>query len=383
MVKKKFMVKAISVMIAGVIVAGCNQVVSVNDESSETSAALFKISAVANSPFTKLARKASLTISSSDMNSMVRELMITSTGIEGTVTGIPSGKARQFSVMVYDSLDTLHYRGSAVADLPRGATVSVPINIYRVTSTAVINGSVIENDTSVTLNTGLVAWYPLNGTALDMSGNLNNGTVFGATVTDDKNGRAQSAYQFDGVDDYIEVPYSSSLDCEDRLSITAWAKSEIPGEQYADGALIVQMGFGSEEAYAMILNPNIDRMQFYFCHHWKEPTDASLTPLQQYDTQIIDGSVRAAVNLDTSWHYYALTFDGDSLRGYIDNTYIGSYKTIPGPITNNLPLRIGAQSKSLARYWKGKIDDLRIYHRALSVEEISEISLMNDYYVGQ
>ena len=62
--------------------------------------------------------------------------------------------------------------------------------------------------------------------------------------------------------------------------------------------------------------------------------------------------------------------------------YIGSYKTIPGPITNNMPLRIGAQSKSLARFWKGKINDLRIYHRALSAEEVVKISLLNDY-VGQ
>ena len=55
------------------------------------------------------------------------------------------------------------------------------------------------------LQSGLVAWYPFDGNASDMSGNGNHGTVNGATLGTDRHGQANRAYSFDGVDDYIEV----------------------------------------------------------------------------------------------------------------------------------------------------------------------------------
>jgi hypothetical protein len=56
------------------------------------------------------------------------------------------------------------------------------------------------------LSRGLVAYYPLNGNADDMSGNGNHGTVDGATLTQDRFGNQNSAYSFDGVNDYISIP---------------------------------------------------------------------------------------------------------------------------------------------------------------------------------
>ncbi len=51
---------------------------------------------------------------------------------------------------------------------------------------------------------GLVGYWPFNGNANDESGNGNNGTVNGATLTTDRNGNGNAAYSFDGVDDYID-----------------------------------------------------------------------------------------------------------------------------------------------------------------------------------
>jgi hypothetical protein len=48
-----------------------------------------------------------------------------------------------------------------------------------------------------------VGWWPFSGNAIDSSGNGNNGTVNGATLTTDRNAVANSAYSFDGVNDYI------------------------------------------------------------------------------------------------------------------------------------------------------------------------------------
>jgi len=53
----------------------------------------------------------------------------------------------------------------------------------------------------VNLQDGLVAFYPFNGNANDESGNLNNGTVNGATLTTDRFGNGNSAYNFNGIDE--------------------------------------------------------------------------------------------------------------------------------------------------------------------------------------
>lgn len=71
------------------------------------------------------------------------------------------------------------------------------------------------------LSTGLVAYYPFNGNANDASGNGHDGSVYGAILTTDWLGNPNSAYQFDGEDDYIEV-----ANTDDAFSLTdAWTVS--------------------------------------------------------------------------------------------------------------------------------------------------------------
>src|SRR6266481_4068540 len=69
----------------------------------------------------------------------------------------------------------------------------------------------------------LVAYYPFNGNALDESGNGNNGTVVGATLTADRFGNENSAYYFSG-SQYISAPDSPSLNSTTGLTLAAWVK---------------------------------------------------------------------------------------------------------------------------------------------------------------
>ena len=55
----------------------------------------------------------------------------------------------------------------------------------------------------------LVGWWPFNGNANDESGKGNNGTVNGATLTTDRNGNANSAYSFNGLNNYISTSRTS------------------------------------------------------------------------------------------------------------------------------------------------------------------------------
>ena len=76
------------------------------------------------------------------------------------------------------------------------------------------------------LSDGLQAYYPFNGNANDESGNENDGTVSGAYLTNDRFGNSNSAYCFDGSDDFIEINDSNSLDIGlSDYSIVAWIKT--------------------------------------------------------------------------------------------------------------------------------------------------------------
>jgi hypothetical protein len=71
---------------------------------------------------------------------------------------------------------------------------------------------------------GLVGWWPFNGNANDESGNGNNGTVNGATLTTDRFGIANKAYSFDGVDDIISLQNSSNFNFNNGKAISFWVK---------------------------------------------------------------------------------------------------------------------------------------------------------------
>jgi len=72
---------------------------------------------------------------------------------------------------------------------------------------------------------GLVGWWGFNGNANDESVNGNDGTVNGATLTTDRFGAVDSAYSFDGVDDWIEVANNASInfDINQEYTTSCWA----------------------------------------------------------------------------------------------------------------------------------------------------------------
>jgi hypothetical protein len=70
----------------------------------------------------------------------------------------------------------------------------------------------------------LVAYYPFNGDAKDLSGNGNHPIFNNATLTIDRAGNSNSAYSFNGTDSYIRVPNSPSLNPAYQISICAWVK---------------------------------------------------------------------------------------------------------------------------------------------------------------
>ena len=69
---------------------------------------------------------------------------------------------------------------------------------------------------------GLVGYWPFNGNANDESGNGNNGTVSGATLTNDRNGIANKAYSFNGISDYITISSNALINITGSYSVSFW-----------------------------------------------------------------------------------------------------------------------------------------------------------------
>ena len=200
------------------------------------------------------------------------------------------------------------------------------------------------------ITNGLVAYYPFNGNANDASGNGNNGTVVGARLTTDRFGTPNSAYNFSGSGStYITAPDSPSLDVTSAITIAVWIKSAGGGTY---GPRIVSKG---PPCYEMnVLGTGSDTMANF-----------DIQTLQQISTHLYLDQV--------NWIQLVGTYDGQVMSHYTNGT-LAVQANVTGPIAvNNEPLAIGENFDDNSDYFNGDIDDVRIYNRALSGDEVSQL----------
>ncbi len=197
---------------------------------------------------------------------------------------------------------------------------------------------------------GLVAYYSFNGNANDLSGHGNNGIVAGATLTADRFGNPNSAYYFAGDGSDISIPDSPSLDMTNALSLTAWVKIEAGGL-----------------AQPRILHKHVFDLDL---------SDTSGNPqlglsIQNYPSG--GASVGNAPLQSGQWTFLAGTYDRQTLRLYT-NGMLAAQVSANVPIdTNALPIGIGRNLESGSDWFKGYIDDVRIYNRALLSNEVAQL----------
>lgn len=198
------------------------------------------------------------------------------------------------------------------------------------------------------LNYGLVAYYPFTGNAGDSSGTGNHGNVNGPVLTTDRFGNPNSAYLFDGSNDYIEIADHNSLDLADSFSITLWLNQY--SSTSAGYRLFDKTTAGVNDGY------NFDTY------------DASGTGKKLRLTGGLQNAQANATFALNTWNQVLVIHYKDSTRFYQNSAYIGKelQKSI---LTNSLTARIGG-SHSTTNYFNGKIDEVRVYNRALCDLEI-------------
>lgn len=218
---------------------------------------------------------------------------------------------------------------------------------------------------------GLVAEYLFNGNANDSRNNL-HGVVTGAVLTADRHGKPNAAYHFDGDYDYILVDDNDLIDFgyNENFSISVWV--DISSEQNDANGIndIIRKWVGDHQGYPYCI-ASLDGNSLH--------DQYSIVTVRQDGLNCgnIGQSFTQAVPRNKFIHI-VYQKDGTTLKTFIDGqlaaetydptTYDGSWCNPE----NNAPLSIGSRGQ-LARFFTGKIDDIRIYNRPLSGDEIQAL----------
>jgi hypothetical protein len=215
---------------------------------------------------------------------------------------------------------------------------------------------------------GLVGYWPFNGNANDESGNGNNGAVNGANLTSDRFGNASRAYSFDGISNYIEIPNSSQLNSY-PMTVSFWLKSD----RVNSGAKILNKVCCSSwngwdiEAGNFDGNITAPNSNFHFEYYSSVcqgiyQSYCSPTPYPIFNV------------FDNTWRQCVFVVDNSGAKVYWDGVLMFQ-QNWDGPAmggSNELPLNIGRYIYE-SNYFKGMLDDIGIWNRPLTQQEITNL----------
>jgi len=220
---------------------------------------------------------------------------------------------------------------------------------------------------------GLVAEYLFNGNAADTSGKGNNGVIHGnIKSTNGKFKTPNSAFEFDGVDDYIDVPDSPSLRPENgSWSISLWFKTE--NKDQVSIIVCKRQDASPYETYGIGIGTHA---------HSPQAGKTLLFDYIEVAATVERSGVTVNAVVDGNWHHVVYVLDNqvNSVQVYIDNKLIPinlQYNAGAWPTINNSdPLNIGcsgSQYPQYRNYFKGTIENIRIYNIALTNNEVDAL----------
>jgi len=275
---------------------------------------------------------------------------------------IEPGNLSQLSCLASDpDGDTLSYTwtsdfGSIIG---QGAVISwqAPASVgYYIVKCQVEDGKGGTDADSIGISVGsMVLFFPFSGDALDTSGYENHGFVSGATPTEDRFGNANAAYYFDGIDDNIQVANHSSLNFRKAISVNFWMKV---AEFFAREAYPISHGNWENRWKISITNERV---------RWTIKTDTtSNNGIKDLDSQ-------ARLVLD-SLYMVTVLYDGSDFEIYLNGALDASSNWGGFILPTTIDLSIAQHLPGNSNYsFKGVLDDIRIYNRALTPEEIQEL----------
>jgi len=221
----------------------------------------------------------------------------------------------------------------------------------------------------VNLKNGLIAHYTLDGHAVDSSGNSLNGFMFGTSSVADRFGFAGKARQFNGSSNYISVPHNSLLNLSGNKSISLWYYLQ-PGSLLLYPALVYKQGNGDYPNFGVFFREDIaygsGRYKVSFIQGQGTTNKENYT--QQKYSDYYNQWVHIAATFSAAHGYMRIYFNGS----ISDSLFVG------GAFSSNTSadsLQIGRGNKFgySQSYFKGYLDDIRLYNRPLNMAEVTAL----------
>jgi hypothetical protein len=212
---------------------------------------------------------------------------------------------------------------------------------------------------------GLVGRWELDGNGSDSSGLNHNGIVHEATATTDRFGHANSALLFDGSSAYVAVADHSDLRPTDAITFTAWFNpTSFNLGNYSWPAILKKATSNQSDGYGLETL-------------WVYESSPEMSAYVALPSAVPQAHLPIATD---TWYFAAGVYDGSNLSLYLGQSDLQTLAVNSlsglGAIQQSLgELWIGADPSNpgSARSFNGAIDDVRIYNRALSAEEINQV----------
>lgn len=212
----------------------------------------------------------------------------------------------------------------------------------------------------------MVAYYPFNGNANNESGKAGNGTVYNVKFINDNN---KNGADFNGNTSYIQIPHNSMLQPSEAISVAAWIKPKYFYSGECKGNAIVYKGID-------------DKMGWYGLSY-NASGQACIQPGSQhffsFALKLADNTVESITdNKDivlNQWYFVVGTYNQNFIKLYINGTLVNQ-RAVNKQLSINNPgdLTIGRMNSPAYPYWvNGTIDEVRIYNRSLTDNEIKQL----------
>jgi len=223
----------------------------------------------------------------------------------------------------------------------------------------------------VNLTNGLVAYYPFTGSTNDVSGNNHHATnTGGGLATTDRFGNANSAWYFDGIDDYLRVNDNGAFSTS-SMSISFWFRTEANQTQVMIGKRDWVSANNSE--FGVNLYPSTRSVRSFMVGNNRSCND------------VVTGTTSQAIQSDfqqdnchNGWHHVAIIFNNGVHKLFLDGQLLNnSTSNFNSRSTCNTELRFGVWWSGDPNWFKGKLDEIRWYNRALNDHEV--LTLFGSY----
>jgi len=216
------------------------------------------------------------------------------------------------------------------------------------------------DNTKVSISSdGLIGYWKFdNGQAIDYSINKNNGMIEGATLTSNRFGNINKSLSFNGVSDYVSTNQLFNFNKTDSFSVLLWININNHSHKATAAAGIIGKGHWYDNTWDIFLY-NSNAIAF----------EVSGNPTRNGIVNILTPILSL-----NRWHFYSAIYENGSIRIYLDGDLIrtATYNGI-GDFNNSNNLLMAMRFNDSSRRLNGMLDDIRIYNRALTLEEIKQI----------